>query len=418
MTPSAPSLRGPRCGSTDVLAHRFAWPLLSAALFIFAACAPTPAAPPPVAPAAASPAPKQAATAAPAVASPAAAKPAASPAAKPSPAASPVATAADFRGKTVRITVGYAPGGGFDGTARLLAPHLQQALPGNPTVIVDNMPGADSLVAARTILSGAARSDEVNIVVYIATLLPRSILSGGIEGFAIEKESAYLGKADSQATQIGLCANPRAAKNLDEFLNRPTPIKVGGLSGASNYDALLRWAKEAGYPIDIVFGYKGTADLTLAFDQGEIDATPACREADFVANSQWLEQDAIVPLFYFEQVPDSVIKLQAQGKFPWAKPVLDIKPVTPEQRSVLDTWNSINRGNNIYAMNKNTPPAILESVRRSFQQAVSNPEFKKQMDARQLPVGYVSPGDVERAMTTIEQAPASSKDLIKRMMSL
>ena len=93
-------------------------------------------------------------------------------------AAAAAPAAADFRGRTVHLVVGYAPGGGFDATARLLAPMLSQALPGTPTVVVENMPGADSLVAAKTVLTGPPRGQDINVVIYIATLLARSSLSG------------------------------------------------------------------------------------------------------------------------------------------------------------------------------------------------------------------------------------------------
>src|SRR5215213_2616469 len=119
------------------------------------------------------PAPKAAAPTSAPAAAPTAAKP--TEAAKPSEAAKPAGeapkpstAAVDFAGKTVRVIVGYAPGGGFDATARIITPYLQQALPGNPTVVVENMPGADSLVAAKTVLSGPVRPDEINVVVFIA----------------------------------------------------------------------------------------------------------------------------------------------------------------------------------------------------------------------------------------------------------
>src|SRR5438046_582870 len=75
----------------------------------------------------------------------------------------------DFAGKTIHLVVGYTAGGGFDANARVLAPHLQSALKGNPTVVVENQPGADSLVAAKTVLTGPQRGDDISVVVFVST---------------------------------------------------------------------------------------------------------------------------------------------------------------------------------------------------------------------------------------------------------
>jgi hypothetical protein len=224
------------------------------------------------------------------------------------PAAAPTAPIAayDFKGKTVRVVVGYTPGGGFDSNARVLAPHLQQALPGNPTVVVENMPGADSLVAAKTVLTSAPRADDITIVVYISTLLVKSVLDGGVDGFAPEKESVFVGKPDAAPQQLALCARKSEVPNLEAFLARGQPLKVGALTGGSYYDSVLRWTKEVGYPIDIVFGYAATAQMILAFNQGEVDAMPACRDQDLTANSDWLAKDDITPLFYWADTAEQL----------------------------------------------------------------------------------------------------------------
>ena len=335
----------------------------------------------------------------------------------PTPASAPTsAPAVDFRGRTVHVIVGYAPGGGFDATARLMAPLLAQALPGNPTVVVENQPGADSLLAAKTVLTGPQRGNDVNIVVYISTLLARSVLTGGIEGFAPEEQSTYLGKPDAAPTQIGLCANSRVVSNLDEFQARSEPLKVAGLNGSSYYDSLLRWVKEVGYPIDIVFGYAGTNAMALAFNQGEVDATPSCRDQDLAQNPDWLDKGLITPLFYFEQPAEPIKKLQAEGKFPWYRPVLDVRPVTADQQAVLKTWMSINQGSNVYAVSKQTPPDVARTLQQAFKQVVTSSETINQFQSRQLQVGYMSPEEIDKTVKDLGQASPAARELMKKLL--
>ena len=339
----------------------------------------------------------------------------AAPAAKPTPA---VATSTvDFKGRTVHLVVGYAAGGGFDATARLLAPYLSQVLPGNPTVVVENQVGADSLLAARNVLSASPRGQDVNIVVFIATLLARSELTDGIDGFQVEKQAIFLGKPDAAPTQLGLCANSQKISNLDQFLALSTPLKVAGLNGTSLYDSLLRWTQAAGFPIDPVFGYAATAQMTLAFNQGEVDAVPSCRDVDLAQNPDWLGQNKITPLFYWDAPSDNIKNAQAQGKYPWYKNVLDVKQVNEDQKAVLQTWLSINRGSEVYAVGKQTPPDMVSALQQGFKQAVQDPQYKAAMDQRQLAYGFMSPQDIDQTIAELNSASPTARDLIKQMLA-
>ena len=325
--------------------------------------------------------------------------------------------AVDFRGKTIHLIVGYNAGGGFDAIARLLAPYLQAALPGNPTIVVENMPGADSLLAAKTVLTGPQRgTNDINVVIYISTLLVKSVLNGGLDGFTPETESVYLGKPDAAPQQLALCARKSVVKDLDAFLNLKQPLKVVGLTGSSTYDAVLRWSKEIGLPIDPVFGYAATAPMILAFNQGEVDAVPACRDVDLAQNPNWLENDEITPLFYWADSAEALKKGQASGKYPWYKHALDVKPVTAEQRTVLQTLNAVNNGVDVYAVHKQTPAATVNALRDAFSKAVKSEGYIKDMTGRQLAVGYESPDAIEATMTTIRNASPETRDFIKRTL--
>jgi hypothetical protein len=324
--------------------------------------------------------------------------------------------AADFSGKTIHLVVGYTAGGGFDANARVLAPHLQSALKGNPTVVVENQPGADSLVAAKTVLTGPQRGDDISVVVFVSTLPIKSVLNNGIEGFSPEKEAAFIGMPDAAPTLIALCARKSVVASLDAFLARGQPIKVGGLTGGSYYDALLRWTKEAGYPIDIVFGYAATAPMILAFNQGEVDAIPACRDQDIQQNPDWLDQDQITPLFSFVALPDALKKAQASGKYPWLKNVLEIKPVSADLKAVFDTINTVNTGTNMYAVNKATPAPVLAALQAGFKQAVMSTGFVGDMQKRQLSVGYKSPEDIASTLRSLDSASPSVRQLLTKML--
>jgi molybdopterin-guanine dinucleotide biosynthesis protein A len=322
----------------------------------------------------------------------------------------------DFKGKTVHLVVGYSAGGGFDANARLLAPELQAALAGNPTVVVDNQPGADSLLAAKTVLTQSSKTDEVDVVVFVSTLLAKSVLNGGLDGFAIEKQAVFVGMPDGWPEPLALCAHKSTVGNLETFLSRSEPLKVGGLTGSSYYDALLRWVKLAGFPVDLVFGYAATAPLILAFNQGEIDALPACRDQDLQQNPDWLNQDQITPLFGLRGMPAALKQAQAQGRYPWLKDVVDAKPISDQLKATLKAINDLNTGTNVYAVSKQTPAAAQQALQQAFQQAVLSANYKTQMEKRQLEPGYRGPQDLAALLDQINGFSSDEKSQLSMLL--
>ena len=114
---------------------------------------------------------------------------------RPAATATPTTEPVSFDGKILRFNVGYSPGGSFDLGARFMAKHIADRLPGTPRrVLVSSLPGAGSLTAARKILTTEPRDDEPEVVIFIASILLRSVL-GGVEGFN-PGDAAFLGVPD------------------------------------------------------------------------------------------------------------------------------------------------------------------------------------------------------------------------------
>ena len=180
------------------------------------------------------------------------------------------ASAQDFyQGKTVHIIVGFAAGGGFDTYSRAIARHLGKHIPGNPTIVVDNMTGAGSLIAANHIFS-VAKPDGLTIGNWIGPLVLQQALGNPAAKFDGRK-FGYLGVpvADS-----GVCALTKASgiKSADEWLAAKKPVKLGGTAPGSTTDDVPRIVSAAiGLPMQMISGFKGTSAIRLAADSGEID---------------------------------------------------------------------------------------------------------------------------------------------------
>jgi tripartite-type tricarboxylate transporter receptor subunit TctC len=173
-----------------------------------------------------------------------------------------------YHGKVLRIIVGFVPGGGYDTYTRLLARHLGKHIPGNPSVIVENMAGANSLICANNIYR-VAKPDGLTMANFIGGLFLMQLLGKpGIEFDARKFE--YVG-APAQDDFVVRVSKATGITSLDQWLASKTVVKFGGANfGAGTDDIPVLLRAIIGLPIQMVTGYKGTSEMRMAFGSGEI----------------------------------------------------------------------------------------------------------------------------------------------------
>ena len=174
-----------------------------------------------------------------------------------------------YTGKTIRILVGFPAGGCFDTYSRTIARHISKYIPGNPTVVVDNVTDAGSLVAANSVYK-AAKPDGLTIGNSIGNLISQQLFGGqGIEFDARKFEWIGVPVKDNVA-----CALTKASgiTSVDAWVSSKTPVKLGGSApGTTNDDSAKLIRAALGLPIQLMTGYKGTAPIKLAAESGEMD---------------------------------------------------------------------------------------------------------------------------------------------------
>ena len=178
--------------------------------------------------------------------------------------------AADFyQGKTIRLIVGFAAGGGFDTYSRAIARHMNKHIPGNPSIVVENMTGAGSLIAANNIYN-VAKPDGLTIGNWIGPLVLQQVVGNPAAKFDGRK-FGYLGVP---VADNGVCALTKASgiESAEQWLASKKPVKLGGTAPGSTTDDVPKIVSEAiGLPIQLISGFKGTSNVRLAADSGEID---------------------------------------------------------------------------------------------------------------------------------------------------
>lgn len=173
-----------------------------------------------------------------------------------------------YAGKTVRIIVGGTAGGGFDTYSRIIARHMGRHMPGKPNFIVENMTGAATRIAAKYLFS-AAPADGTTFGIFNGYLLLGRVL--GMPGLDFDvREFEWIGVPVQDHVA---CALQRATgvTSLKEWQAAKTPVKIGALGpGNSTGDVPRLLQATLNLPIQMVEGYKGTADIRVAADGGEV----------------------------------------------------------------------------------------------------------------------------------------------------
>ena len=173
-----------------------------------------------------------------------------------------------YKGKQIRIIVGLSTGGGYDRAARMLARHIGKHIPGNPDVLVQNMPGASSVTAANYVW-GVAKPDGLTILaphnnVYLGQLSGQKEVQFDLPKFqwigSLENDDMLLfGRADASFKSIG------------DIVRAKEPPKCGSTGvGSSDYVMSKILEETIGAKVTHVTGYPGSSEIAIAFERGEV----------------------------------------------------------------------------------------------------------------------------------------------------
>jgi tripartite-type tricarboxylate transporter receptor subunit TctC len=173
-----------------------------------------------------------------------------------------------YKGKTVRIIVGFTPGGLYDRWARLLARYMPKYIPGNPEIIVHNMPGAGSLVAANYVYS-QAKPDGLAVGMPVDSFYMDQIMGRKEVQFDARKFN-FIGSPEKH-TQILYVRSDSPFKSLDDLRTVSQALKCGSTGTSSTTYYLPRLLEEIfGIKINIVIGYPGASEIDMAVEKGEV----------------------------------------------------------------------------------------------------------------------------------------------------
>jgi tripartite-type tricarboxylate transporter receptor subunit TctC len=311
---------------------------------------------------------------------------------------------ADFyRGKTLRLLIGYGPGGGYDIYGRLVAEFLPRHLPGNPTIIAQNMPGAGSFVAAKYIYEVAPKDGTV-LGSLAQTLALDSMTNTGAK-LDVAK-IPYIGRVVTNI-DIGAALPRSGIKSFEDV--RAKQYTVGASGGGSTtvlFPAALN--AYAGAKFKLVRGYSGTSEILLAMERGEVDIVGAYGlPGILVSHPGWVHRGEASFLFQ--------ASLKRHPLLPNV-PTLPELALSDEGREVLHAAASTGEIGRSILTTPGVPPDRLRALRSAFRALLQDSDFLVACEKRKLMVDGASGEEIDEIVRETLRLPQAVADKIGQMM--
>jgi tripartite-type tricarboxylate transporter receptor subunit TctC len=290
----------------------------------------------------------------------------------------------------VRIVVGLGPGGGFDTYSRAIGRHLGRFIPGNPTVVVENMPGAGSLIAANHLYSVAPKDGTV-----IGNIHGNLFMQQAFEAEGVRFDATRFGYLGVPAIDNILCVTHRRTgfKSLRDAQNPGgRQLVLGGTAfGATTDDdaAILKEALDLN--VKLVQGYDGTAKIRLAMEQGELDGL--CGWSWESIKTSNYEQIVSGEYVIIGQATEHPLPDLPQSDVPMA---LDLVRGA-EGRELVHTAIIIpSRTTRPYILPPGVPTERLAALRTAFLETLRDSQFLADAEKAQLAIDIVSAEETEQ----------------------
>jgi tripartite-type tricarboxylate transporter receptor subunit TctC len=318
---------------------------------------------------------------------------------------SAVAGADFYAGKTIRVSVGFSAGGGYDTYTRAIARHIGKHIPGNPTLVVDNMDGAGSLIDANYTYNKADRDGT-----FIGVWNSAFVLYQALGDRAVRLDARKLGWIGAPVKGSPGCniMGFTGLKTMDEVVKSGRALKMGATRAGSTYNDLPKILNQTvGSNFNVITGYKGTSQITVGMRSKELDGGCWGWESVRVTARSMLDakgDQKLIPIIVHRR---------------WEDPELANVPLTREyikSKAGQDGVQLYNAWVNQYEFQRPwvAPPGVpedrLEILRKAFKATFDDPEFIAEAKKTQLQLDYVSAEEINGLVKEILDISPKTKE--------
>jgi tripartite-type tricarboxylate transporter receptor subunit TctC len=304
-----------------------------------------------------------------------------------------------YKDKTLRVIVGSAPGGGYDAYARVVSEHMRRHIPGNPSIVVQNMPGAGSLVATNHIVNVAAKDGTV--IGAINPLMATDPLFYPDRAKFDPRKLQWIGST-LRETHIGVVRAASPVKAIED--TQKNEVLVAGTGGSTNAYPVVSNAV-LNTKFKVISGYQGTAQGMLAVERGEVDGIVGITWASVKGTQQAALRDGklrVIAQFGLRKHPEL-------ANIPL---VLDLAK-TPEDKAAMRLVFSAQELGRPWMAPEGVPPKLIAILRKAFDDTMADPAFRAEAERRKLDLEPTPGAEIQSIVEDIYKTPPAVVARIK-----
>ncbi len=321
-------------------------------------------------------------------------------AASQSPASAQTGVEAFYKSKDVQLLIGTAPGGTYGLYAQLVTRHLKKHIPGQPNVIMQSMPGAGGNVALNYSYAVAPKDGSLIHVLH-AEVLYETLLTSGVKFNA--RDYNYIGRI-ADANAVALASKASGVRTFEDAKKREMTM---GATGFANVFALgpLMMNRTAGTRFRIIAGYKGTQDIQIAMERGELDGAAFTLANVITIHGEKLKSGEIVPIFAIatERVPE----------FPSIPAMTEFGDAT--DKTLMSIYASTATSGRALAFPPGVPADRVAAMRAAFDRMIADADFRADLQKSNVPFAPMSGDDLAKYIAGVMQTPPDQIESARKL---
>lgn len=307
-----------------------------------------------------------------------------------------------YRGKQLRMIVGHPVGNDYDLGGRFLAKYLTRHIPGNPTIVVSNMPAASSVAAANFLYAQAPRDGTV--FGSFSRNIPSQALVRQANLNVDPRKFNWLG-GTALPGRVCVAWHTSKVRTPADLLQRELIVGGGG-SGTSLSIVPTVFNHVLGTKFRIVEGYKGTTDAVLAMERGEVEGVCATY-GQFRVYEKLIKEGKLRFILRAEETPIAAI--------PDVPSIYDLAKTTEQRQLMRFVFSSVEFGRP-YVLPPDTPPELVAVMRKAMADAAGDPELVAEAERLKLDMTYRPPDVLVRLVENLYETPPSVIDAVKKLV--
>ena len=308
-----------------------------------------------------------------------------------------------YKGKTINMIIAGTAGDGYDLYARFLSPYLTKHVPGNPRILPQNMPGAGTLVGANYLYEVAPKDGMAIGTVGGGTATGQLFKT---PNFRIDpRRFAWIGSLNSEVGLV-LAWHETPFKKYQDIMEREFVVGGGGpTSGTVIFPLVLN--RVIGTKFKIIPGYKGTSDIALAMERGEVQGTGSYHYSSMIQSKpNWIRDKQVVPLIQLSLIKHPV--------FPDVPNIPELAK-TPEQASILQLVFARQAMGRPFLLPPGAPPEATRILRTAFNAILQDKAFLEEAQKRRIDLTMPMTGDEIHAL--LDKLYASSAEVVEKAIA-